>query len=350
MGGNMKKLRVGDWVEIRSKEEILKTLDKNGRLEELPFMPQMFQYCGKRFQVYKSAHKTCDWVYTVRSRRLPDGIHLNLRCNGEAYGGCQTACLIYWKKAWLKPVDNHNEQVVDKVRQTNVISTSGIPITNSVSCTEEGVWKGTKKDDQERSYNPVYSCQGTQVPEFTTPLGVLDLRQYLEDYISGNFTLFSLIRGFYNSIANRPRLGRQLRWMYDRYQAIKGGIPYPTKQGTVLPGTRTPSSILNLQPGELVRVKSYSAILATLDSKNENRGLSFDAEMAPYCEGTYRVRNRLNTFIDEKTGKLVTMKKEAIILEDVICRSLFSQCRIGCPRSIYPWWHEVWLERVQGAK
>ena len=40
--GNM-ALRASDWVEIRSKEEILQTLDKNGRLENLPFTPQMFQ-------------------------------------------------------------------------------------------------------------------------------------------------------------------------------------------------------------------------------------------------------------------------------------------------------------------
>ena len=50
----------GDWVEVRSKEEILSTLDKSGRLEGLPFMPQMFKYCGQRFQVYKRAHKTCE--------------------------------------------------------------------------------------------------------------------------------------------------------------------------------------------------------------------------------------------------------------------------------------------------
>ena len=49
-------------MEVRSKEEILRTLDKSGRLEGLPFMPQMFQYCGQRFQVYKRAHKTCDTV------------------------------------------------------------------------------------------------------------------------------------------------------------------------------------------------------------------------------------------------------------------------------------------------
>ena len=95
----------GDWVEVRSKEEILSTLDKSGRLEGLPFMPQMFKYCGQRFQVYKRAHKTCDTVSgRYVARRLPDGVHLNLRCDGQAYDGCQAGCLIFWKEAWLKPV------------------------------------------------------------------------------------------------------------------------------------------------------------------------------------------------------------------------------------------------------
>ena len=59
---SMSKLQAGDWVEVRSKEEILRTLDKQGRLDGLPFMPQMFQYCGKRFRVFKRAHKTCDTI------------------------------------------------------------------------------------------------------------------------------------------------------------------------------------------------------------------------------------------------------------------------------------------------
>jgi len=35
----------------RSKHEILATLDKSGRLEGLPFMPQMLKYCGRSFKV-----------------------------------------------------------------------------------------------------------------------------------------------------------------------------------------------------------------------------------------------------------------------------------------------------------
>src|SRR5690349_6467582 len=100
-----KQLKIGDWVEVRSKEEILQTLDSRGWLDGMPFMPEMLQFCGKRFQVYKSAHKTCDYSSAkIRSRRVEDTVHLRTQCDGSAHDGCQAGCLLYWKEAWLKPV------------------------------------------------------------------------------------------------------------------------------------------------------------------------------------------------------------------------------------------------------
>ena len=98
-------LRAGDWIEVRSKEEILATLDKNGCFEQLPFMPQLLRYCGKQFRVVKRADKTCDTVSgRYVGRRLTNTVHLEHRCDGEAYGGCQAGCLIFWKEAWLRPL------------------------------------------------------------------------------------------------------------------------------------------------------------------------------------------------------------------------------------------------------
>ena len=86
------KLHVGEWVEVRSKEEILKTLDRKGQLNGLPFMPQMFEYCGRRLRVYKRAHKTCDTVNDYKGRWMDSAVHLEgIRCDGQAYGGCQAA-------------------------------------------------------------------------------------------------------------------------------------------------------------------------------------------------------------------------------------------------------------------
>ena len=93
-------------VEVRSEEEILRTLDADGKLDGLPFMPEMLGFCGRRYRVRARAHKACDTIDWQQFRRMDSAVHLeNLRCDGSAHGGCQAGCLIYWKEAWLRPVE-----------------------------------------------------------------------------------------------------------------------------------------------------------------------------------------------------------------------------------------------------
>ena len=66
----------------------------------------------------------------------------------------------------------------------------------------------------------------------------------------------------------------------------------------------------------------------------------------PIVVSTYRVLSRVNRILDEKTGRLVEFKNEAIILEGVFCQARYSACRMFCPRAIYTYWREIWLERV----
>ncbi|TIN31087.1 MAG: hypothetical protein E5Y31_04185 [Mesorhizobium sp.] len=343
-------LRVGDWVEVRSKEEILRTLDTDGRLEKLPFMPQMFQYCGRRFRVYKRAHKTCDTINFAGGRKLSSGIHLeNLRCDGDAFGGCQAACLIFWKEAWLKPVDSPSSNEAISPRTT---------MANGKGCTEIDVLTATHAKSQPFSGGPRYSCQATELLEATTPLSWWDARQYVEDYASGNANTKRLLVGLvYAAVFNIYRFMRRLRlgrlsvvvsWLYDKVQQIYGGVPFPRYRGSIPAGQPAPTVKLDLQPGELIRVRSYEEILKTLDTDNKNRGLYFDAEMVPYCGHTFRIRSRVTTFVNEKTGLINRLRGPAVILEKVWCNSRYSNCRMQCPRAVYPWWREIWLERVPG--
>jgi hypothetical protein len=347
------KLKVGDWVEVRSKEEILGSLDKMGRLEGLLFMPQMFQYCGQCFQVYKRAHKTCDWVYKTWGRRLANGVHLSLRCDGMSYDGCQNACLLFWKDAWLKPIKKPNSG--DQLSR-NDPSTLNSQSVNAPGCSEADVLTATRSRNGNSREEPIYVCQGTTVMDYTTLLPWWDVRQYLEDYTSGNVTLGKFCRGiiyasYYNLSNAGIGLGRPMRWFYDNFQKMVGGVPYPRHQGEIKKGQSTPTQDpLNLQPGEQVRVKAYQEILSTLNEENKNRGLYFDGECVPYCGGTYAVRSRVDKAIDEKTGKMVRMKDVPVILEGVWCQSRYSHCRMFCPRSHYPWWREIWLERVPKGK
>ena len=100
-------------------------------------MPQMFRYCGQRFQVYKRAHKTCDTVSgQYVGLRLSHAVHLDLRCDGQAYGGCQAACLIFWKEAWLKRVGEEDTKLPSIA---NLLAKPG-----EAGCTEPDVWRATK--------------------------------------------------------------------------------------------------------------------------------------------------------------------------------------------------------------
>lgn len=340
-------LRAAEWVQVRSKEEILSTLDANGRLDQMPFMPEMFKFCGQKFMVGKRAHKTCDPVNGLDGRRLPDSVHLeNLRCDGADHDGCQAGCLIYWKEAWVKRLEPHD--VVDAIPAT--------PAQGAGGCTEMDVFAGVRAAGvQPGDEKGTYVCQATQVRAATVSIKWWNLRQYVEDYTSGNASLFRVLSAFtftlYHGVTHLG-LGfdSAMRFVYDTFQKLFGGTPYPWRLGTVKKGTRTPASArLDVQEGELVKIKDYRAILDTLDENWRNRGLYFDAEMVPYTNKTFRVLKRVQRIIDEKTGKMIRLKNDALILDNVVCQARYAKCRKLCPRAYYLYWREIWVDRVVGA-
>jgi hypothetical protein len=327
--------KVGQWVEIRTKQEILATLDQDGCLEGMPFMPEMFAFCGQRFKVHKSAHKTCDTVNPIRSRRLNQTVHLQTRCNGSAHGGCQAQCLLFWKDAWLKPVGRDVPP----------------PPTSPDAPTEEDIAKAVVARGEQENPDPTYVCQATRLPEASGHLSPYDFRQYLTDLTSGNVTFGRWISGLiyitYNSVINLGiGVGEPMRRLYDAFQRLRGGLPYPRHTGKLPMDGPTPTGSLDLKEGEWVRVKSFEEILATCNEDNKNRGMGFDAEQVPYCGGTYRVRTRVTQIINERTGKMMKMKNPCIILEDVYCQGRYSECRMFCAREIFSYWREIWLERT----
>jgi hypothetical protein len=120
---------------------------------------------------------------------------------------------------------------------------------------------------------------------------------------------------------------------------IQEGRPWPWY---VPSGERRRHPPLNLEPGELVEVKSRAEIEATLDDNGALRGLRFGAEMLPYCGRRARVLARVDRIIDEKTGRMLKLR-DCIVLEDVWCKGTF---RALCRRKIYTYWREAWLRRV----
>ena len=70
----------------------------------------------------------------------------------------------------------------------------------------------------------------------------------------------------------------------------------------------------------------------------------FDAEEVPYCGKQHRVRSTVTRIIDERTGKMLTLKDHNVILEGVYCQARYSDRRMLCPRAIYSYWRETWLK------
>jgi hypothetical protein len=323
--GQALNLRVGELVEVRSEAEILATLNARAELESLPFMPEMLQFCGRRFRVDKLAVKLCDTIGSTGMYRMRNAVHLEgVRCDGQAHGGCQAGCLVYWKEAWLRrvPADRHDQ--VDPAPPR---------------CTRETLMAATCKGGAAPG-DERFSCQATELLRAApTRVPPWDVGQYVLDVRSGNAGLLATIRavaiGLFNEYQDLSRrfLPRPLR--------IRRGMRLPFIEGRL---ERTPDGTLGLQPGELVRIKSKQEIVSTLDVNNSNRGLSFDPEMLWYCGRKARVLRRVERLIEERTGKLLRLKRPCIVLEGVTCRGEYHRC---CPRADYPYWREVWLERVE---
>ena len=337
------RYRAGDRVEVKSREEILATLDHEGALDKLPFMPEMLRYCGERLTVVASAHKTCDTVNKTGGRRMHDAVHLEgLRCDGSAHGGCQARCLFFWKEAWLKPAGSG---MPDRPRSS---APSREPPAHR--CDADGLVRattvpGSTTDDK------TFVCQATRLYAATTPLPRWTVRQYIADVSSRNVAPLEAAKVLFLALVFHLRAFqhgyRLTRWLYDRAHRALRGRPGPYGNGLVPPGEKTPRQTLDLQVGELVRVKSHAEILATVDGRNRNRGLSFDKEMVRYCGEELRVGARVERIIDESTGKMLHLPTPSIILEGAYCTSQYSERRLLCPRKIVPYWREIWLERLK---
>lgn len=93
---------------VRSKEEILETLDENNRLEGCGFMDEMWQYCNTRQKVFKRVEYFFDErnsrFFKARNTVLLEG----LRCSGKLsklMPRCDRSCYFFWREEWLKKID-----------------------------------------------------------------------------------------------------------------------------------------------------------------------------------------------------------------------------------------------------
>ncbi len=107
VGAPGQNLTAGQWVRVKSREDIRATLDDWNFLKGCGFMEEMWQYCGTRQRVLKPVTRFLDERdYRVKKARrivLLEG----LTCQGTRdYGLCDRNCYYFWREEWLTRDDS----------------------------------------------------------------------------------------------------------------------------------------------------------------------------------------------------------------------------------------------------
>ena len=317
----LRRFRAGDRVLVRSPEEILSTLDADGTLDGVPFMPEMLDWCGKPFRVQRRVEKTCvdvaPTVYSGGLRRFPANDVVILdgpRCDGHGHDGCKHGCRIFWKEAWLRPMDNgaatpqRSETGLDKLR----------------------VRLKVKSDENH------YFCQSTELFKATEAFPGRHKFWWVR-------IPFREIRNGDRSVLEILKLIVLLYWARLWRAATEPWFCGPHLQ--------TPSESLDLKPGDVVRVKSRAEIVETLDRNSRNRGMAIWYEVTRCCESVAEIRSRVDRIIEERTGKMRELHDTVTLQNLGNNETLGDEClcqnQLGdCPRGELIYWREIWLERA----
>jgi len=99
-------LRPGDWVRVRSKDEILQTLDRRNRNRGLWFDREMVRYCGGRFRVLRRVERLIK-ESSGRFIRLKNSCVIleGVTARGEFYRFNPQNDYILWREIWLERLE-----------------------------------------------------------------------------------------------------------------------------------------------------------------------------------------------------------------------------------------------------
>ena len=290
--GQRLDLRVGELVEVRSEEEILATLDDNGELDALPFMPEMLQYCGRQFTVYKVAHKLCDTM--SRSGHAEDARRRAPRRRALRRAGARRLPdrLPHLLEGGLAP-----EAGADRRRE----SARGHAGLGAARLTAADLYSRSRKPGVPNG-EELFSCQATELlraaPEL---LPFRELGQYVARRPLGQC-------GHRRGPARLPRRAVQ-------------PLPAPQQPGPAPAAVVPRGPAVGVHQGNVdedadgaaptcSRASSCGSsrrreIMATLSKDLRNRGLGFEEEMARHCGREARVLRRVDRCIEEGTGRLL---------------------------------------------
>ena len=110
--GPIVRLKAGDWVRVRSREEIEATLNSWRQLRGCAFMREMLPYCGTVQRVLKPMERFVD-ERDLRAKKSRGIVLLEgVNCGGTAeFGRCDRNCFVFWREEWLEKIDRDASEV-----------------------------------------------------------------------------------------------------------------------------------------------------------------------------------------------------------------------------------------------
>ena len=95
----------GTWVRVKDEAQIKATLDRNGKLRGLAFVPQQWATCGQVHRVAARVRRIRDDHGVMRA--INTTVRLDeIDCGGERHepAGCGRHCPLFYRDEWLEPV------------------------------------------------------------------------------------------------------------------------------------------------------------------------------------------------------------------------------------------------------
>jgi hypothetical protein len=116
----------------------------------------------------------------------------------------------------------------------------------------------------------------------------------------------------------------------------------PRTSETLTSAVDRSAEILNLQPGDLVEVKSEEEIRRTLNRQGKQRGLYFAEGMRRYCNQQMRVLRRVERICVENQPGVIRTLRHTVLLDGAVCDGQTFRCDRMCPYM----WREIWLRKM----
>ncbi len=288
------------WTRVKSFAAIAATLDEHGMTDGLPFMSEMVVLCG-RYGIRRPANRVCMNGF----RKLERVYHLDpLRCSGADHGGCEAGCLLFWHESWLEMPNNDSAETPGE--------------NDRALANQDEAWLHSCCTD---AHTGNYVCQATTVGQLGTELPLPGPQHLILEFVHG-------------------RMGKReakllWQWLFNLLLLRIYTRAFRKHHSSSIQN-------LNLQVGDMVRVRSRMEILKTLGPGGCHYGLRVVPDMLRYCGKVYRVTGKVRRLIEPELGKMREINNECIVLEGVTC----SGGRTLCSRREMFFWREAWLTRV----